>query len=484
MHLRSISRMSLPFVVAAILGATGCGSKLDRNDGVVGQFNQELTSPPAFDHVVIVIDENRSYSTVVGSSAAPYINNTLIAGGALFTNSVAITHPSQPNYLALFSGSTQAVVDDTCPPPGSPYTTANLAHALIAAGRSFIGYSENLPSVGDVSCGSSGYVRKHNPWVDWQGSGTNQLPTSVNQPFTAFPTSNFAALPTVSVVVPNLTDDMHDGTVPQGDTWLQSHLDAYAQWALTHNSLLILTFDESDGGSPTNQIPTIFYGAKVVHGNYSESIDHYTALRTIEDMYGLAPIGAAASRTAIADCWTGGTGGSFSLAVNSADLDHGNASFSGMCVFVDNTSACAGFTPYSATLPSGSHTVTMTNFGSNVFDHWDNGSTNLARVVNLTANTTLTAYYHTASSFTVTVNALDLDHANAPINGMCVFVDDTSTCAGFTPYTATLPSGSHSITMTNFGSKIFNHWDNGSTSAARTVNLTANSTFNAYYHTL
>src|SRR5438876_5789349 len=101
---------------------------------------------PTPDHVVIVIEENRSYSGIIGNAAAPYINS-LIGQGALLTNSFAITHPSQPNYIALFSGSTQGVTSDATP-TNVPYTTPNLGAQLISAGRTFVGYSEDLPSVG------------------------------------------------------------------------------------------------------------------------------------------------------------------------------------------------------------------------------------------------------------------------------------------------------------------------------------------------
>jgi hypothetical protein len=96
---------------------------------------------------------------------------------------------------------------------------------------------------------------------------------------------------------------MHDCTIATGDTWLQNHLDAYAQWATTHNSLLIVTFDEDDG-SGGNNIATLFYGQPVKQGTYTEHIDHFDVLRTIEDMYGLSYAGAAASATPITDCWT------------------------------------------------------------------------------------------------------------------------------------------------------------------------------------
>src|SRR3954468_24772193 len=148
--------------IVGTLGWIGCSGG-SRDQSSAGELRQPLNGVPNFDHVLVVIDENHSYSSVVGSSSAPYINGTLIAGGALFTNSVALTHPSQPNYLHLFSGSSQGVSDDTCPPPGAPYTTANLGFNLLAVGRTFAGYSEDQPSAGSTSCGVNGYARKHNP---------------------------------------------------------------------------------------------------------------------------------------------------------------------------------------------------------------------------------------------------------------------------------------------------------------------------------
>ena len=219
-----------------------------------------------------------------------------------------MTHPSQPNYLALFSGSTQGSTNDTV--PSSPYVTANLGTSLQAAGRTFAGYSESQPSVGYLGTsyttvsGQNQYQRKHNPWSDWQNAvkpTASQLSSSVNQPFTAFPT-DFTKLPTVSFVVPNEQHDMHDGSIAQADTWLKSNLDAYAKWAAGHNSLLIVTWDEDDYSS-SNQIPTLFYGAHVKTGKYAEAINHYNVLRTLEDMYGLSRAGASTSATPITDCW-------------------------------------------------------------------------------------------------------------------------------------------------------------------------------------
>lgn len=265
---------------------------------------------PHFDHVVIVIEENHSFSQIIGSPAAPYIN-ALAAGGALMTQSYALEHPSQPNYVALFSGSTQGVTDDSVF-PHSQFTAPNLGAKLLAAGLSFGGYSETMPSVGfdGASFGTAPftYKRKHNPWVNWQGTGTNQLPPTVNLRYLDFP-ATYADLPTVSFVIPNQDHDMHDGAVPvaMGDSWLQTNLDGYVQWAKSHNSLFILTFDEDDG-SEGNRIVTLFVGPMIKPGQYSQTIDHYDLLRTLEDMYGLSHSGAAASATPIEGVWSSGSG--------------------------------------------------------------------------------------------------------------------------------------------------------------------------------
>jgi phosphatidylinositol-3-phosphatase len=91
---------------------------------------------------------------------------------------------------------------------------------------------------------------------------------------------------------------------PQGDTWLKNNIDSYAQWAKANNSLLIVTWDENNG-VPGNKIPTIIVGANVIPGTYSANINHYNVLRTIEDCYGLTPVGASASATPITDIFGG-----------------------------------------------------------------------------------------------------------------------------------------------------------------------------------
>lgn len=262
---------------------------------------------PTPDHVVVVVLENHAYSSIIGSSDAPYINSLANdTFGALFSNSHGVTHPSQPNYMYLFSGSSQNVILDFTPITALlPFTTTNLGSSLLQNNKTFVGYSEDLPSVGFTGDASGAYHRKHAPWINWQDGTTNGIPAALNQPFTSFP-SNYNNLPTLSFVIPNQDHDMHDGTIAQADTWLQQNIDAYVQWAKANNSLLILTFDEDDGiipGTGSNQIATIFVGQMVKRGQYNENIDHNNVLRTMEEMYGLPFAGNSSSAVAITDCW-------------------------------------------------------------------------------------------------------------------------------------------------------------------------------------
>jgi phosphatidylinositol-3-phosphatase len=255
---------------------------------------------PAFSHVLIVIDENRSQAHIIGNRAAPFIN-AVAAGGAMMGQSFAETHPSQPNYLALFAGDTFGVTSDTCPVNAG--NRPNLGSEMLAAGYTFVGYSEGLPTAGSTACSAGKYARKHVPWADF----TN-LPATSSLPFSAFPMGNYASLPTLSFVIPDNDDNMHDGSIAQGDAWLNRELSGYADWARTNNSLLILTWDEDDQSGPnprSNQIPTVFYGAHVRPGTYNEQISHYNVLSTLEQMYGLPKTGNAANAPAITDLWGG-----------------------------------------------------------------------------------------------------------------------------------------------------------------------------------
>ncbi|MEU2714752.1 alkaline phosphatase family protein [Streptomyces sp. NPDC007205] len=283
---RTVVASAAAFAAAAVGLWTGLGEESAHAAGAV----------PSPDHVVVVVFENHAYSQVIGSSSAPYINS-LKSAGANLTQSYAETHPSQPNYFALFSGSTQGVTDDSCYTPGFS-SAPNLASEMIAAGRSWASYNESLPSAGSTTCSSGDYARKHNPWF-----GFSNVPTSSAKTFTQFPT-DYSTLPQLSFVTPNLCSDMHDCSVSTGDSWLKNNLGGYASWAKSHNSLLVITFDE-DNRLSGNRIPTVLYGQPVTAGSSSSTTyNHYDLLRTLEDTQGLTShAGNAAAAQDISGIW-------------------------------------------------------------------------------------------------------------------------------------------------------------------------------------
>jgi acid phosphatase len=323
-----------------------CAMALLTSSSVIAGTADRLTWPstlPVYDHIVIVVEENKDFEQIFGDEFdTPYIKK-LAAEGASIAHMFGEEHYSQGNYFWLFSGSNQNVgffdeVPSVADHPDYPFTASNLGDQLIKKGLSFKGYAESLPAIGsavDVDPPDSKgddcvYGRKHVPWISFATvpNGTT-IDTSSNLRFTDFP-SDYAKLPTVAFVIPNLNHDMHNGkpaeSIPAGDAWLQQNLDRYYQWAKTHNSLLIVTFDENDDKdnyqgltnplvrpSATyppvdqynqylhdlrNRTVTIFAGAHIKPGlkpdAYTEGrgITHVNILRTIEAMYGLPESGA------------------------------------------------------------------------------------------------------------------------------------------------------------------------------------------------
>lgn len=293
---RSASALVAALITVLLVSGCGSGSTAPAADPSGSPVPSVPGTIPRPDHVLLVVFENAAYQQVIGDAGVPYLTSVAHAG-ANFTNAHGEQHPSQPNYIALLSGSTHGVTDDSCPQQLGDQP--NLARQLLDTGRGFAGYSEDLPSVGFTGCASSdgGYARKHNPWVDFAN-----IPTSANLPLSELPT-DFDALPTVAVVIPNLCNDMHDCPADTGDAWARHHLSAYLDWAHTHNSLLIVTFDEDDD-TAANHIPTVFAGPMVRPGDVADHINHYTILRTIEDMYQLPPLGAAAATQPVTGIWT------------------------------------------------------------------------------------------------------------------------------------------------------------------------------------
>ncbi len=289
---------------------------------------------PTPDHVVVVVEEDHSYSQILGApfpgiqafltvlpsplTQDPYIRQ-LASLGASMTNMVSVSHPNGITYQALFSGMIPR--PDYIPP--QPYTQPNIASELISAGYTFGGYSESLPKTGYTGGDSGLYARQHNAWVDF-----GNVPKTDNLPFSKFPT-DFSKLPTVSYVIPNADNNMHSGSVSNADAWLRQNLGGYAKWLWKHNSMLVVTWDESHTSS--NQIPTIFLGPMVTPGNYSQSVTQANLLSTLEGMYGVAPTGRSATAPPISNIFsTDGLTTQQTLAARARRPDaEGTASISG-----------------------------------------------------------------------------------------------------------------------------------------------------------
>lgn len=259
---------------------------------------------PHFDHVIVVVMENQSYAV---AKAAPTIAS-MVASGASFAHFYSIVHPSQPNYFALWSGDTQGIVDDSCPPPGSPFDSENLGHACAARGLSWHSYSENLPEPGSTVCDQDStdagflYSRKHAPWVSF-----SNVDPAYEMPYTQLAqdiASN--ALPNLAFVTPNNCHNGHDCPLDSADAWL-SHEMPQMLSAVGPNGLVVLTWDE-DNDSSGNQILTVLQGPLVKPGVVSQRFANlYTLLNTICVGLNLDPMGAAAAERPITDVWINAT---------------------------------------------------------------------------------------------------------------------------------------------------------------------------------
>ncbi|HLJ83621.1 MAG TPA: alkaline phosphatase family protein [Candidatus Eremiobacteraceae bacterium] len=248
-------------------------------------------------HVIVIVEENKSNGTIIGNAKAPYLNQ-LARASALFVNATGVAHPSQPNYLALFAGQTNSDAD-SCPEKTVPSSAPSLGGALMRSRLTFSGYAEALPRTGFTGCSGGDrndeYARKHAPWVNFA-----DVPPSSNIPLSSLPSLD--KLPTVCFIIPDLENDMHSGSIEKADAWLRRHVEPIVTWANAHNSLVIVAWDESDT-TYGNSVPLIIAGARVKPGTYSERVDHYRVLRTIEELYGLPYLGYSANVAPIDDIW-------------------------------------------------------------------------------------------------------------------------------------------------------------------------------------
>ncbi len=210
-----------------------------------------MTPPPPapsvrFGHVFIVVEENANFGDVIANPALPYLNG-LANQYALAANYFANAHPSIPNYFELTTGQILTLIDASTPRT-FPVDSENVVRDLLAAGKSWKSYAEDIPSVGYTGGDSGRYAVRHNPlayFTDVQND-TKQVQNLV--PFSQFATDlNTANLPNFSFIVPNLCNDAHDCSLATSDAWLKANIDPLIQSPLFQkDGLLIILFDEAD----------------------------------------------------------------------------------------------------------------------------------------------------------------------------------------------------------------------------------------------
>lgn len=257
---------------------------------------------PRSRHVVLVMEENQSYSTVVGQTGVwPNLNN-LISTGALPTNYYADSHPSIGNYFMLTTGQLLTTDDKST----AVWDADNLARRMLASGVSFRIYAEGIPR-GYIGGNTGLYLIRHNPFAMLSDIAND--PQVANQ--TIWPFTQFAldlangALPEFSFIVPDVDDDAHDGTPQQADTWLQSNviapLTSYPSFEPGGDGLLIVDFDEaanSDMAYGGGHVAPVFWGPEVKAGYMQTSTtlyQHQSMLRMIMESLQLPNPPAAAA---------------------------------------------------------------------------------------------------------------------------------------------------------------------------------------------
>ena len=256
-------------------------------------------APATYAHVIWIWMENKSYSQVVGSSAAPYLNS-LAAGCGLATNYTAVTHPSLPNYIAATSGSYWGIGDDN-PPSSHPLAVNSIFEQAGSAGS----YEESMPSNCDLTASGS-YAPKHNPEAYYTNVRTacaaDNVPMGTTSSGAFASALSSGTLPKFSFVTPNLCNDMHDCSVQTGDVWLQSWVPKITSSPTYQagNTVLFITWDEDDSQTG-NHVATLVVSPYTSAGTKSATAyTHYSLLRTTEELLGITTfLGNAASATSM-----------------------------------------------------------------------------------------------------------------------------------------------------------------------------------------
>ena len=286
-----------------------CTVAMSADRSVTAQFDPVSTTGPCgskvgqtstITKVMWILMENHDYSSIIGSSNAPYENQIANQCG-LASNYHGISHPSLPNYIALTSGGTQGITDDSGP-SAHPLDVNSIYHQAYPSAK---GYAESMPANCNLS-DSGSYAVRHAPWAYYvNGTVGNQRTECQANDVPLGTTASGAlhndvvngALPKFSFVTPNLCNDMHDCSVATGDAWLANFVPFVLSGSdyTSGHLAVVITFDEN-GGSSGNQVYTAVISPFTAPGTVSSTnYTHYSLLRTTEEILGVPLLGSAAS---------------------------------------------------------------------------------------------------------------------------------------------------------------------------------------------
>lgn len=253
----------------------------------LGTFSD--TYSPRLDHIVIIVEENRSMSSLIGNRNAPYINE-LATEGAIATNYHAI---SKNPYIAMTSGALTNI-PNSCIPLKSECQAhvANITDEIESSGRSWKMYAESMPAPCTFKDGKK-YTIRHNPFMFYRSISSDKIQCFGNiVPYSELLTDlNNHTLPDYVFISPNLCNDMHNCGISIGDRWLSQNIPIIlnsTDFTMQH-SLLVITWDE--GSKVDDRVLTIFLGPAARHGYRSKgSYNHYSLLHTVEYAWKLKPM--------------------------------------------------------------------------------------------------------------------------------------------------------------------------------------------------
>ena len=237
-------------------------------------------------HVVQIVFENASYR----SARSEGFFKKVADEGVLFTNFTAVTHPSQPNYIAMIAGSTLGVLGDG----RNDLDARHLGDLLEEKGLDWRVFAEDYPGNCFLGMSSGLYARKHVPFLSFKNVQKDPLRCSKVQGMDGFFVAlKSRTLPAYTLVVPNLNHDGHDTGIRVAGRWFSDALGGvFADREIMKDTLFLVTFDESESYLDRNQVYAALIGANAkVGGHVDAPANHYSILKLIEEIFSLGSLG-------------------------------------------------------------------------------------------------------------------------------------------------------------------------------------------------